>query len=620
MKPRDRTQMHTFRVLDRGMLTLLRRKSVWVELCTVAGFISVLAFFSSGDVGRARPRLAQTMPPQNVHSNDGYVGSKICAECHGAIYSKFSQTDMGRSMSLVSPRLLQTFPNSGHIFDAKLNRHFDVFVNGGNLYQDDYETGADSKELFRDTQRVEWIIGSGANGFGAIVRRGDYLFEAPLSFYSKTQRWALSPGYETYDYGFSRPILPGCIVCHSGRPQPVDNGNGLFLDPPFKDLSIGCENCHGPGASHVLEMREIGPSPDGASRSIVNPSKLPSWVADNICVSCHQTGDARVLEPGRNYQDFRPGSALDDTIAILMVPPRRDSPPQNDLLQHYFSMTLSKCYEKSEGRLSCITCHDPHAQPAKQEASMYFRLKCLTCHTEKSCAVPLTIRQRKNPPDDCSGCHMPKRDVKEISHSMLTNHRIIRESGEPFPDRAFHMTTPALPDLVHLSAIPGQEDVPLPSITLLQAYGQIISAHPEYRERYFALAEKLRRSAPEDISVLEALAYSALQNKSNEGTAEAIEYLNRAIDAGSRSPADFEQCGSLLISAGRQPAAADLLQRGIEIIPHDGELYRLLGASYLSQNKIREASEVLKHASEIFPENLAIRALLRESQNATRKN
>jgi hypothetical protein len=101
MKPRDRTQMHTFRVLDRGMLTLLRRKSVWVELCTVAGLIFVLAFFSSGDVGRARSRLAQTMSPQNVPSNDGYVGSTICAECHGAIYSKFSQTDMGWRLSRI---------------------------------------------------------------------------------------------------------------------------------------------------------------------------------------------------------------------------------------------------------------------------------------------------------------------------------------------------------------------------------------------------------------------------------------------------------------------------------------------------------------------------------------
>src|SRR5258708_26592021 len=175
---------------------------------------------------------------------------------------------------------------------------------------------------------------------------------------------------------------------------------------------------------------------------------------------------------------------------------------------------------------------------------MYFRLKCLTCHTEKSCAVPLPIRQRKNPPDDCSGCHMPKRDVKEISHCMLTNHRIIKESGERYPDRAFYMTTPALPDLVHLSAIPGQKDVPLPSITLLQAYGELIGGHPEYRERYFALAEKLRKSAPDDISVLEALAYGALQNKNNEGAAGAIEYLKRAINAGSTSPADFDQCGS----------------------------------------------------------------------------
>jgi cytochrome c-type biogenesis protein CcmH/NrfG len=62
------------------------------------------------------------------------------------------------------------------------------------------------------------------------------------------------------------------------------------------------------------------------------------------------------------------------------------------------------------------------------------------------------------------------------------------------------------------------------------------------------------------------------------------------------------------------------LQRGIKMIPHDGELYRLLGSAYLSQNKIREASDVLTHASQIFPENIAIRALLKESQNAAQKN
>lgn len=607
-------------MLARNLSRLLGRKPVRVGLSAMAIFGALLAFLPSEPVGHTRARGAQTTTSQNKSSSNSYVGSELCAECHRAIYNVFSETDMGRSMSVVSPKLLEKIPSPAHIFDAKLNRHFEVSVEGGNLYQDDYETGADGKEIFRDTQRVEWIIGSGANGFGAIVRRGDTLFEAPLSFYSKTQRWALSPGYEFYDYGFSRPILPACIVCHSGRPRPIPDGNGRFLDPPFTDLAIGCENCHGLGALHVREMKESRLGAKGGNHSIVNPAKLPSWLADNICASCHQTGDARVLKPGKNFQDFRPGTALDDTLAILMVPPRRDSPPQRDLLEHYFSMTLSKCYRGSGGRLSCITCHDPHTQPTGQQVSELFRLRCLTCHTEKSCAVPFAIRQRKNPPDDCRGCHMPKREIKEISHSVLTNHRIIRESSEPYPEAAFHLTTPELPDLVHFNAIPGQKHASLPSITLLQAYGQLLSTHPEYRDRYLALAEKLRTSAPEDISVLEALAYGALEKKSSQGAVEAIDYLNRAINQGSTSPADFEQCGSLLIRVGLLPEAADVLQRGIKIIPHDGELYRLLGASYLYQNKSTEASNVLTHASQMFPENTAIRTLLVESQKAIPKN
>src|SRR2546429_2654476 len=54
------------------------------------------------------------------------------------------------------------------------------------------------------------------------------------------------------------------------------------------------------------------------------------------------------------------------------------------------------------------------------------------------------------------GCHMPKRNVNVISHSVLTNHRIIADPNEPFPDVAYHMVTPELPDLVHLNASPGK--------------------------------------------------------------------------------------------------------------------------------------------------------------------
>jgi hypothetical protein len=533
----------------------------------------------------------------------GYVGSRACSKCHPIIYESFLRTDMGRSMAEIAPSLLEKMPTSASIFNPKLNRHFEVATRDGKLYQSEYETAVDGKEVFRETHTVDWMIGSGANGSGAVVRSDDYLFEAPLSFYAKIQSWALSPGFEFGDYGFNRPILPGCIVCHSGQPQPVLEGNGRFRDPPFMELPIGCENCHGPGQAHVVAA-QMG-SPVG---SIINPGKLSPWLADNICMSCHQTGDARVLHAGKTYRDFRPGTELDDTLSIFLVPFTRESAPKDDLLEHYLSTRLSKCYLKSGGRLGCISCHDPHVEPSQQEAPAYFRTKCLACHTEKSCAVPVSLRQHKTPPDDCAGCHMPKRDVTVISHSVLTNHRIVAEAEEPFPDIAFHMTTSQLPDLVHLSANPAKQDAPLP-LTLLQAYSQIMLAHPEYRARYWAVSKQLKTTQPDNIYVLEAQADEALQEKNGEGAPVAIRYLEDAIERGATNPADFEELAKLLVAADRQSEAANVLQQGMQISPYDAELYRLSAKIYFTLNKMQEACQVAAHGKQKFPQDDAIRDL-----------
>ncbi|MGA8622249.1 MAG: cytochrome c3 family protein [Candidatus Sulfotelmatobacter sp.] len=518
---------------------------------------------------------------------------------------------MGRSMSEITPTLLERVPTSATILDPRLNRHFEIFARDNNLYQREYEVRADGKDVFRETRKLEWMIGSGANGSGAIVKQDDYLFEAPLSFYAKPHRWALSPGYEFGDYGFNRPILPACISCHSGQPRTVLDGNGRFQEPPFAELAIGCENCHGPGLSH-LAAANMGDS----TGSITNPAKLSPWLTDNICMSCHQTGDARVLQTGKTYRDFRPGAELDDTLSIFLVPFSRESAPKDDLLEHYLSMRLSKCYLKSGRRLGCISCHDPHVQPSQQEAPAYFRQKCMACHTEKSCAVPLSLRQRKTPPDDCAGCHMPKRDVTVISHSVLTNHRIVAEAEEPFPDAAFHMTEPQLPDLVHLSAGPAKQEVPLP-LTLLQAYGQIMLAHPEYRARYWSVAEQLKATQPGNVQVLEALADKAVQNRNAEGSALGIRYLEDAILHGATNPADFDALAELLVAANRQAEAAAVLQQGMQLAPYDAELYRVSTKIYLRLNKMQEACEVAAKARQRFPQDDEIRALMNRCDSAS---
>jgi hypothetical protein len=284
-------------------------------------------------------RAAENTKYRNTPPGVAYTGSPTCAGCHPKIYRDYSGTAMGRSMALVtSAAHLESVPATASVFNEKLNRHFEVSRQGPALYQTEYELDTSGHEVFRTMHKLEYAIGSGVNGYSYIVRRGEYLFQSPLSYYSRRKTWDQSPGYEFADYGFNRPIAAACIVCHSGQPQPVRDRAGLFGDPPFRELAIGCENCHGPGALHAAEMAKGVVASKGADRTIVNPAKLPARLAEDICMNCHQGSDTRVLRPGKDYFDFRPGTPLRDTLAILRIPLKRDAAGQSDLLEHHFSI------------------------------------------------------------------------------------------------------------------------------------------------------------------------------------------------------------------------------------------------------------------------------------------
>jgi tetratricopeptide (TPR) repeat protein len=204
---------------------------------------------------------------------------------------------------------------------------------------------------------------------------------------------------------------------------------------------------------------------------------------------------------------------------------------------------------------------------------------------------------------------MPKREVQTIAHAVLTNHRIVAQAEEPYPDAAFHMASPQTPDLVHLTAIPKHSDAISPQL-LLQAYAQLMTPNPEYRGKYFALAKQLESGNPNNIDVLEALAALALEQKDND---KAIRYFDGAVKNGSKSPQTYEQLANLLVGTRRFPEAVNLLEPGIKQLPFDALLYRLLGVSYLSLGRNEEARKLLRQAVEIFPQDRALYPLLKES-------
>jgi hypothetical protein len=299
-----------------------------------------------------------------------YAGSPACAACHPAIYASYIRTAMGRSLSRAGrPEQLALVPAPVAV------GRFKVFRRGDSLYQSEIEQDPIGNATGETAYKLEYVIGSGANGFAYIALRNQRLMEAPLSYYAKAAKWDFSPGYQHVERGFERPITAGCSACHSGFAQPVPNRLGLYRDPPFLEMAIGCENCNGPGQPHASAP---------GKKPIVNPAKLSAAETERICMKCHQDPEAA---------------------------------PDSDLLAHHAAMHSSRCYRASAGRLTCTTCHDPHAPVAQAAAAAYYRGKCLACHTEASC--PASPRGA-----DCRPCHMPKRQVRDIPHAALTNHRI----------------------------------------------------------------------------------------------------------------------------------------------------------------------------------------------------
>jgi hypothetical protein len=460
-----------------------------------------------------------------------------------------------------------------------------------------------------------WIIGTGENGFGALLRRGDYLFQAPLSHYTRAARWDLSPGYQNQDDGFNRVIQPGCIYCHSGRPQPIAGHDGSYRDPAFTQTSIGCENCHGPGAAHVEAMRRGKFDKNGSDSAIVNPERLSSQLADDICMSCHQAGDARVLQPGKTYQDFRPGEPLERTVAIFQIPPTRDNPPNEDHVQHYYSMSLSKCFLatrnlSAEKQLRCISCHDPHVEPTEAEAPAYFKSKCLACHSEASCTAPHAARQATTPSDNCIGCHMPPRGIRVISHSSATNHRIVRTSDELFPDETFKQTTAAMPDLIELNpagergggALAPSALIRLQAYALLKAEGGVQFVQPWLK----TLAE-LEMSNSENAIVQTSLGHRDLDDHKY---AEAVSHLEHSLRLDPLQPLVYVALSAAQEQSGKRAEAILSAREAVALEPFNAGIRKTLIYQLIQDKQYDQAEAEMEKYLQMFPEDDRMREML----------
>ncbi len=582
--------------------------------------LSLLADSQTSEKGPVA-KSAESPVSRNMAPGVRYVGSKVCATCHTEVFNNFRQTGMGHSMFSADDNSLSGLPSPVTVYDQDLGQYFEIVRKDGHWYQSQYALDSSGQEQFRQTLKMDYVIGAGDNGLGFLIRRGHYLFEAPLSYYSKPHTWSFSPGYEFRNQAFTRPAVASCIGCHSGRPNPVTNQIGLYEDPPFDELAVGCENCHGPGDLHVKQrtqeqMMGIPPS-ETADTTIVNPARLSGWLSDNICMRCHQADDVRVDRPGTQERDFRPGMQLDRFISIFKIPLDPNTAPASMLLQHYFGMTVSKCYAASGGALHCTSCHDPHVQLSGQAAFDFYRARCLKCHNDQSCRLSREKRVATTPPDDCVGCHMPKQTVATITHAALTDHTI---PAVPSPTKtASDSTQTHTAELLHLTAPLGERGdlKSVPPLVLMQAYeGLLHSKHEEFEPKLDQLLDQLAQTQPSEPAVVRSLARKAAMKGTSASRQQAIRQVVRLLRENSANVDDYTLLAQLYVLEKRNPEAVAVLEKARTAYPYFPSIYESLGAQYMAVGDYRNAIALLKAGLELFPADAKLQSLDKDAKSA----
>lgn len=543
------------------------------------------------------PHPAYTPP-----SDAGYVGSDVCAECHRSISDAYRSHPMAHSMAAIEGQ-----PRDVSVADAETKvdgrtRYFQVSSRDGHMAHHERMNDANGDLIYDQAIPMNYVVGSGKRARAYLFQQGRVLFMSPLNWYSQANRWDLAPGYVPDDpRRFDRRVTDECLSCHAGRVAPVGRSLNTYHEPPFYEIAIGCERCHGPGEKHVA-LRSLGKVIEAGADPIVNPARLDTSRRESICNQCHLQAAVRLPRPGRSDLDFRPGQNIDEIWTYLDIKRPITADGRTHSVNHVQQMRESHCFTGSGDRPGCTSCHDPHKVPTKADRVSFYRSRCLKCHEESSCVE--TIEHRSQQSDSCIACHMPARQSSNISHVTQTDHRIIRfqaaGASETASDNAGTLTLLAN-DPHQLNTHERDRSIGLGAWARLTKTGR--RPTPELGQ---FLAQVLRES-PDDGLLLIALGTMAQQGHRLN---LARDYLERARQIPSAEETATSALLEIYYDASDWDKAMECANRLIEINPREVKAYAIKADAASHLGRPAEGITAAEQAIGLNPSLLPVRRWL----------
>jgi len=536
----------------------------------------------------------------NLDKDVKYEGDKKCISCHSEIHEDFHKTGMGKSLYKPSAdNEIEDFEKKNEIFDPKSGYYYQAYRQGNEYFQKEFRKDKNGNITHELIKKAEYVIGSGNNTRSYLYSENGFFYEMPMSWYSEKAEWNLSPGYEKLNLRFSRPVIQECMNCHNDYTEFVQFSENKFKVPIAEGIS--CERCHGPGELHILRQKEKNDlfkniESDTIDRTIVNPADLPLQEKLSVCFQCHLQGDVRVFAEEKLQTDFKPGMKLEDIKTVFV----QDVVQKGDfkIASHAARMILSDCFVKSNGQLTCITCHDPH-KPVKTVSKKFFNDKCLDCHNVTTLS-PSTQNADHNENGNCINCHMRQGATKDVLHVNFTDHWIRKEIKAADDDQT---ENPSIP--VTLKNINNPDDK-FSQINLGIAYVSYFDSkhpHSEYLKRAIPLLEESLKKFPEHKNGLYWLGVGYIKAGRY---ADAVRTLEKAVLVDTGNALAYFQLATSYEKSKNILKAIDAYNKSLRIFPENADALNSLGNLYYNSGKTREALEVYGKALEINPNNSAV--------------
>ena len=543
----------------------------------------------------------------------GYVDDAACASCHADRAKTYQHVGMAKSF--YRPRAAVFIENfdAPPFFHERSRQYFEMRRRGDELVFRRYQLAADGAPIHVFEQKVDWILGSGHHARTYLYATpGGELYQLPISWYTATREWRMAPGYDRADHdGVVRRVRYECMFCHNAYAAAPEEKLSYWRSQTFPRAlpeGIGCQRCHGPGAEHVKKQTRD---------TIVNPVRLGTRLRNDICYECHMQPTVIISglrKFGRDINSFRPGQPLDDYAHRVDID--EEGMPRGERFEinhHPYRLEQSRCFTESEGRLSCLTCHDPHR---KVSDPAHYRKACMSCHTAPHRAS-----------EDCTSCHMPKRRPQDVVHTVMTDHFIRRVPGGPELLAARDEREPAIervdsPDELYNTIALVRATGGANAGTVRRLEQLIRERKPAELEPYVDLASaqlRQRRWKELEETTTLILARDPKQELAIEWRAIARAALTRDTEEAARVLATLERpealfnAGVFLAGRGRMKEAIALYERVLAARPNLAAAWFRLGEARRECGDVTGAIDAFRRTLEIEPSHARARATIVEA-------